>query len=67
MRNTKNEDALEYIKNVIKECMNHQGEIPGSKKIECGNYLAHNAKLAHNSLEEFYNRIKELGVNDLFY
>ena len=67
MRNTSNDDALEYIKSVIKDCMNHEGEIPGSKKIECGNYLAHNAEKAHNSLLEFYNRIKTLQVNDLFY
>ena len=67
MRNTSNEDALEYIKTVIKDCINHKGEIPGSKKIECGNYLAHNAEKAHNSLVEFYDRIKTLQVNDLFY
>ena len=67
MRNTSNEDALEYIKKVVKDCINHKGEIPGSKKIECGNYLAHNGEKAHNSLLEFYDRIKTLQVNDLFY
>lgn len=67
MRNTSNEDALEYIKKVVKDCINHKGEIPGSKKIECGNYLAHNREKAHNSLLEFYDRIKTLQVNDLFY
>lgn len=67
MRDTSNEDALAYIKEVMKDCMNHQGKIPGTDKIECGNYLAHDAEKAHNSLVEYYNVIKDLTTENLYY
>ena len=58
---------LEYIKEVMKDCINHQGKIPGTDKIECGNYLAHDAEKAHNSLVEYYNVIKDLTTENLYY
>ena len=67
MRDTSNKQALNYIKTVITDCINHKGEIPGTKKIECGNYLAHNPEKAHISLVEFYDRIKTLQPEDMFY
>lgn len=67
MRDVTNEEALTYIKTVIEDCMNHSGEIPGTQKIECGNYLAHDAEKAHNSLLEFHNGIKTLNAEDMFY
>ena len=67
MRDVTNEEALSYIKAVIEDCMNHQGEIPGTQKIECGNYLAHDKEKAHNSLSEFHQRIKTLRPEDMFY
>ena len=67
MRNTSNDDALEYIKSVIKDCMNHEGEIPGSKQEECGNYLEHDLEGAKAEMRKYYNVLKNWTIYNLQY
>ena len=51
----------------IKECMEHEGEIPGSTAVECGNYLEHDPKDAKDKLLWYYGIIKDLTTEDLKY
>lgn len=59
--------ALNLIKKIVKECMEFTGTIPGSKKIECGNYKFHNLRDAKKQLKTYYNTIENLSENDLYY
>lgn len=46
VQNLENVKALEITKDALKFISGFKGEIPGSKKIECGNYKMHNLKKA---------------------
>lgn len=61
------EESLNLIKDTIKKCRDHEGEIPGNSRIECGNYLAHNVESAHNALCKYYDDIKDWTVEKLSY
>ena len=43
------------------------GEIPGSKRVECGNYLDHNLQKANNYAKEYLQVIKDYTVERLNY
>lgn len=55
-RNIEIEDAKQIVLDAMKKCLEFD-EIPGSKKIECGNYRSHSLK---NAKEEIENYIKVL-------
>lgn len=59
--------ALKLIKDTIKQCMEHEGEIPGSTAVECGNYLEHDPQDAKEKLAWYYGVIKELTKENLKY
>jgi len=59
--------ALTLIKAIVKKCCDHEGDIPGNTKIECGNYLAHNIEKAHEELCKYYEIIKDWTVYKLNY
>ena len=61
------ECALELIKDIVKKCRDHEGDIPGNSKIECGNYLAHDTESAHEELQKYYESIKDWNVEMLNY
>lgn len=61
------ECALELIKDIVKKCRDHEGDIPGNSKIECGNYLAHDTENAHKELQKYYESIKDWNVEMLNY
>lgn len=46
---------------------NFEGEIPGSKKIECGNYLDHNLLKANKYAKDYLKVIKNYTVDQLSY
>lgn len=62
-----NKEVLSLTKDIIKECMNHDGEIPGNSKKECGNYLEHDLDEAKSLLHTYYETIKDLTENDMIY
>ncbi len=66
-RNLDNSVALELIKDIVKKCRDHQGEIPGNSRIECGNYLAHDVESAHKELCKYFDTIKDWRVEMLSY
>lgn len=59
--------ALNLIKDIVKKCRDHEGEIPGNSKIECGNYLAHDVESAHEELTKYYDTIKDWSVEKMNY
>lgn len=67
VRNLSHEQALAFIKETVKKCMEHTGEIPGTTAIECGNYLEHDPAGAKIALEEYYNLLKDYKVDNLSY
>lgn len=38
VRNADNEEVLSVVKRVLSEIISHEGEMPGAKREECGNY-----------------------------
>lgn len=67
IKDTDKATALQLIKDTIKQCMEHEGEIPGSTAVECGNYLEHDPKDAKEKLEWYYGIIKNLNTENLKY
>lgn len=67
IKDTDEATALQLIKDTIKQCMEHKGEIPGSTAVECGNYLEHDPKDAKEKLEWYYGIIKDLNTENLKY
>lgn len=67
IKDTDEATALQLIKDTIKQCMEHEGEIPGSTAVECGNYLEHDPKNAKEKLEWYYGIIKDLNTENLKY
>lgn len=59
--------ALQLIKDTVKLCMEHKGDIPGNTAIECGNYLEHDVPNAMKALEAYYKRIENYTVEQLDY
>ncbi len=66
-RGLSHDTALKLIKDIVKKCRDHKGEIPGNSAIECGNYLAHNTESAHKALCKYYDDIKDNTVEMLSY
>lgn len=61
------EQALQLIKDTTARCMNHEGDIPGNSKKECGNYLEHDLPSAIEHLRAYYEVIKDKKVTDMTY
>lgn len=59
--------ALELIKDTIKKCIEHTGDIPGNTAIECGNYLEHDVPGAMEALKKYYTIIENYKVAQLNY
>lgn len=67
VRDMSQEDALELIKDTVFKCKNHTGEIPGNTAAECGNYKEHDFNGAIEALNKYYNKLKDLTVDNLKY
>lgn len=65
VRDMSNEDALQLIKDTIKQCAEHK-EI-GTTAIECGNYLEHDLDGALKELNKYYSLLKDYTVDNLQY
>ncbi|MDD5795904.1 MAG: S-ribosylhomocysteine lyase, partial [Oscillospiraceae bacterium] len=61
------EKALQLIKDTVLKCINHQGDIPGNSRQECGNYLEHDVKGANEALKKYYYLLKNKNIDDLKY
>ena len=66
LRNADNEETLATVKDVLSKIINHDGEMFGAVKKECGNYL--NLDLAAAKVEcERYLNILNSKENDFLY
>ena len=62
-----NQTALDLIKETLKKCIDHKGDIPGNTAIECGNYLEHDVEGANKALKKYFEVIKDYKVEQLDY
>lgn len=61
------EKALQLVKDTILKCINHNGDIPGNTRQECGNYLEHDVFGANKALKEYYSVLKNKNIDNLQY
>ena len=61
------QEALDLIKETVKKCAEHTGDIPGNTAAECGNYKEHDLEGAKKALNEYYDKLKNYTVDNLKY
>lgn len=59
--------AIELVRESMRFARDFEGEIPGSKKEECGNYLGHDLSGAKAIAADMYEVLKEWKPSDLQY
>ncbi|RXQ95637.1 S-ribosylhomocysteine lyase [Ancylomarina salipaludis] len=64
----KSEDIVDLTKDLFLFMANFKGEIPGSKRIECGYSLSHDLPMANWESQRFYDQVlTNLGYENLNY
>jgi S-ribosylhomocysteine lyase len=66
-RDLEHEKAIEIVKDSMKFISEFEGEIPGTTRKECGNYLDHDLETAKRYAKDFLEVIKNWKVEDLSY
>ena len=66
VRNADNEETLAVVKSVLEKIINHDGEMFGAVRKECGNYLNLDLKSAKVECERYLN-ILNSKENDFLY
>ena len=67
VRNLSEENTVALLKEVLDLSINFEGEIPGSSKIECGNYKEHDLDGAKEALRKYREAVKDWTSKDLQY
>lgn len=67
VRNQKPTVVLEYLKDVIKKTLDHEGEVFGASAKECGNYRNLSLDAAKKELTAYLEVIKDLEEKDFVY
>ena len=67
VRNQKPTVVLEYLKDVIKKTLDHEGEVFGASAKECGNYRNLSLDAAKKELTTYFEVIKDLEEKDFVY
>ena len=67
VRDMSQQKALALIKETVKKCSEHMGEIPGNTAAECGNYKEHDLEGAIKALKEYYKKLNNYTVDNLKY
>ena len=67
VRNLSLQQSLDLIKDTVKKCCEHTGEIPGTSAVECGNYKEHDKNGAISALKEYYSLLIDYKVDNLRY
>lgn len=67
VRNLEPKVVIELIQTVFEQIAHFQGEIPGAKARECGNYLEHDLAGAIRESKEYLLSISGWTVDDLQY
>ncbi len=67
VRDLSNKDTIKLINDCLEKALAFEGEIPGSRKEECGNYLEHDLEGAKVEIEKYYNTLKNWTIYNLQY
>lgn len=67
VRDMSQQEALDLIKETIKKCSEHTGEIPGNTAAECGNYKEHDSAGAVKALKKYYKELNNYTIDNLKY
>lgn len=67
LRNVPKAEAVKLIIRVFRQISEYEGEIPGAKASECGNYLEHSLEGAVREAKEFLPVIENWNENKLSY
>ena len=67
VRDMDNATAISFIKEIVKQIAEWRDSIPGSTKIECGNYLEHDLDGAKELANNYYNIITNWTSRDIHY
>ena len=67
VRNLSEENTVALLKEVLDLSIDFEGEIPGSSKIECGNYKEHDLDGAKEALRKYREAVKDWTSKDLQY
>jgi S-ribosylhomocysteine lyase len=59
--------AISLVKASFEFIMNFEGNIPGTSKIECGNYLEHNLNGAKEVAKDMFLVLKDWTEKDTVY
>lgn len=59
--------AIELVKSSFEYILNFNGEIPGSRRQECGNYREHDLQGAKETAADMLKVLEEWKINDLSY
>ena len=60
-------DAIDLVRDSFEFIKKYEGEIPGTTKIECGNYLEHNLEGAKAVAEDMCKVLKDWSEKDTAY
>ena len=60
-------EAIDIMKNTFDFVLDFEGEIPGTNKIECGNYLEHNLVGAKEIAKDMKNVLQDWTVERMNY
>lgn len=66
-RNMSHEDAISLVQDSFEFISKFEGEIPGTKKEECGNYLDHDLDKAKEDIKPFLKALQNYTVENLKY
>lgn len=67
LKGVPHEDAIRQIRETIRFTAEYEGEIPGAKKIECGNYLMQDLPAAKAEAAEYLEKIADWTEKNLIY
>ena len=61
------QEVLTLLKETFGFIRSFEGEIPGAKRIECGNYLDHDLHQAKKEAAAYYNTLSRWTAEDMVY
>lgn len=67
VRDTAQQDAIDLVRDALAFIAAYEGEIPGSTKAECGNYLEHDLKKAKEYAAFLYGILRDWTPERLIY
>jgi S-ribosylhomocysteine lyase len=67
VRDLSNKDVITLVKETLEQAIDHEGELPGAAKKECGNYLDHDVEGAKVLMKDYLDVIKDWTIFDVRY